>query len=69
MEKRDLLKDEYLAIPNATILIYKNAEPAMLDFRGTADEQSYTSRTLVFSMIGHNIHHSNFIKTMYLERK
>lgn len=60
------LQDEYLAVRNSTIWIYKNLTTEMLDFKGTANAQTYTARTLGFSMIGHNIHHCNYIKSMYL---
>ncbi len=60
------LQEEYLAVRNSTIWIYRNLKPEMLDFKGTANNQIYTPRTLGFAMIGHNIHHCNFIKTKYL---
>ncbi|MBQ0768052.1 MAG: DinB family protein [Bizionia sp.] len=62
------LKEEYLAVRNSTILIYKNSSNKMLDFKGTANNQTFTARSLGFSMIGHNIHHCNFIKAMYLNK-
>jgi len=60
------LQEEYLAVRNSTIWIYRNLKPEMLDFKGTANKQTYTPRTLGFAMIGHNIHHCNFIRTNYL---
>ncbi len=63
------LEEEYLAVRNSTVLIYKNISSEMLDFRGTANEQTYTARTLGFAMIGHNIHHCNYIRTKYLDEK
>lgn len=63
------LQEEYLAVRNSTIWVYKNINSEMLDFKGTANEQTYTARTLGFSMIGHNIHHCNFIKTKYLKEE
>lgn len=60
------LKEEYLAVRSATISIYKNITSEMLDFKGTANKQTYTARTIGFAIIGHNIHHCNFIKTRYL---
>ncbi|WP_421763015.1 DinB family protein [Ekhidna sp.] len=62
------LQEEYLAVRNSTIWIYRNIKPEMLDFKGTANKQPYTARTLGFAMIGHNIHHCNFIKTKYLNQ-
>jgi uncharacterized damage-inducible protein DinB len=63
------LQEEYLAVRNSTALIYKNIKAEMLDFKGTANKQTYTARALGFAMIGHNIHHCNFIKTGYLNIK
>jgi uncharacterized damage-inducible protein DinB len=63
------LQEEYLSVRNSTIWIYRNINPKMLDFKGTANNQTYTARTLGFAIIGHNIHHCNFIKTKYLNDK
>jgi hypothetical protein len=63
------LQEEYLAVRNSTVLIYRNIKTEMLDFKGTANKQTYTARTLGFAMIGHNIHHCNYIKTKYLNQK
>jgi uncharacterized damage-inducible protein DinB len=60
------LIEEFIAVRTATIWVYKNVSNEMLDFKGTANDQSYTARTLGFAMIGHNIHHCNIIKTKYL---
>ncbi len=62
------LQEEYLAVRKSTVLIYKNINTPMLDFKGTANNQTYTARSLGFAMIGHNIHHCNFIKTHYLKQ-
>lgn len=63
------IQEEYLAVRNSTKLVYKNVTAEMLDFKGTANKQTYTPRTLGFATIGHNIHHCNFIKTKYLNEK
>ena len=60
------LQEEYKVVRKATVFIFKNATPEMLDFRGTANNQTYTARTCGFAMIGHNIHHCNVIRTKYL---
>ena len=61
------LKEEYLAVRNATLWIFTNSTDEMLDFRGIANEQPYTARSLGFATIGHNIHHCNFIRNRYLK--
>ncbi len=60
------LQEEYIAVRNATYSIFKNCTAKMLDFKGTANHQTYTARTLGFAIIGHNIHHCNVIKTKYM---
>lgn len=60
------LREEFLALRDATMWIYKNIKPDMLDFKGTANKQQYTARTLGFGIIGHHIHHCNYIMTKYL---
>ncbi|MDP1676281.1 MAG: DinB family protein [Bacteroidota bacterium] len=61
------LKEDYLAVRNSTINLYKNMTEKMLDFKGTANGQAFTSRTLGFAMVGHNLHHINFVKTKYFK--
>ena len=63
------LQDEYLAVRNSTVWVYKHLSAEMLDFTGTANAQTYTAKTLGFAMIGHNIHHMDFIKKNYLNKK
>lgn len=63
----DLL-EEYLAVRNSTIWIFKNIKTEMLDFKGIANTQTYTARTLGFAIIGHNIHHCHSIQTRYLNK-
>ncbi len=63
------LLDEYLALRNSSIWIYRNCTADMLDFRGVANKQTFTARTLGFSMIGHNIHHCCVVRTRYLSEK
>jgi len=60
------LKEEYLAIRTSTIALFKGMSNEMLDFKGVANNVSFTARTLGFMTIGHNIHHIEFIKKMYL---
>lgn len=60
------LKDEYLAVRTATVWIYRNSTDEMLDFKGIANKQPYTARSLGFATIGHNIHHCNVIRERYL---
>lgn len=62
------LQEEYLAVRNSTVWVYRNMEDEKLNFKGLANDQPYTAMTLGFGCIGHNIHHCNFIKTKYLNK-
>ncbi len=59
------LRDEYLAVRNSTVWVYKNLSTEMLNFKGTANSQTYTAETLGFAMIGHNVHQVKFIEKTY----
>ncbi|MBX2931196.1 MAG: DinB family protein [Chitinophagaceae bacterium] len=60
------LQDEYLTVRKSTILLFKNMTNEMLDFKGIANKSSLTARTIGFMIIGHNLHHNNFIQSTYL---
>jgi len=60
------LKDEYDNVRKSTIALFKTMTKEMLDFKGTANNVGFTPRTLGFMIVGHNLHHCNFIKTKYL---
>jgi len=60
------LNNEFEAVRNSTIALYKPMTSAMLDFKGKANNVGFTARTLGFMTVGHNIHHCNIIKEKYL---
>ena len=60
------LQEEYLVVRNSTIWVFRNITDEMMDFKGLANQENYTARTLGFGTIGHNIHHCRFIRKMYL---
>jgi uncharacterized damage-inducible protein DinB len=62
----DLL-EEYTHLRNATIALYKNMTPEMLDFRGTANGEVFTARSLGFMAVGHNVHHLKVLQKKYLK--
>jgi len=62
------LKDEYQQVRKASVSLFKNMTNEMLDFKGTANNSSFTARALGFLTVGHNLHHCNFINTKYLNR-
>lgn len=63
------LKDEYENVRKSTIALFKSMTKEMLDFKGTANKVVFTARTLGFMVVGHNLHHCNFLKTNYLNEQ
>ena len=61
------LREDYLAVRSSTINLYKNMTEKMFDFKGVANGQAFTARTLGFAIVGHNLHHIHFIRTRYLQ--
>lgn len=61
------LKSEYHNIRMSTKALFKSMSDEMLDFKGTANNVSFSARALGFMTIGHNLHHVNFIRTNYLQ--
>lgn len=60
------LKNEYLSVRESTIALFKSMNKEMLDFKGTANNATFTARSLGFIAVGHNIHHNNFLLSHYL---
>lgn len=63
------LREEYENLRKSTISLFKSMTNEMLDFKGTANKVTFTARALGFMTVGHNIHHCDFIKSNYLNRK
>lgn len=61
------LKNEFELVRNSTIELYKPMTNTMLDFKGTANNATFTARTLGFMTVGHNIHHCKTIRSRYLK--
>lgn len=59
------LRNEYLAVRNASISLFKAMDHDMLDFKGRANNAYFTARAIGFMTVGHNLHHCNIIKTRY----
>ena len=60
------LKSEYQNIRMSTIALFKSMTDEMLDFKGIANNVSFTARALGFMTVGHNLHHVKFIRAKYL---
>ncbi len=57
---------EYSVTRKATIEMFKNFTPAMLDRIGIASSNPMSVKALAFSIAGHELHHVNVIKERYL---
>lgn len=58
--------EEYEAVRNATIALYKNLDEEMLFRSGTASENKMSVRALLYVTLGHELHHLDVIREKYL---
>ena len=61
------IMQEYEAVRNATITLYKGLDKTALLREGTANDKRVTVRALGYHIAGHELHHINVIKEKYLE--
>ena len=66
--KRSLndMLDEFLAVRNSSIYLYKSMSEEMLDFKGIANGNMGSARIYGWLSAGHAIHHCNVIEDRYL---
>jgi len=62
----DSLIEEYSALRNSTIALYKNFTPQMTMRTGIANGKEISVRALGYVIPGHEIHHMGVIKDRYL---
>ncbi|WP_299764662.1 DinB family protein [uncultured Dokdonia sp.] len=62
----DSLIEEYEAVRNATIVLFKNLDDTMLKEVGTGSGSPMSVRALGFITVGHEKHHVLLIKERYL---
>ena len=62
----DSLIEEYSALRNSTIALYKNFTPQMTMRTGIANGKEISVRALGYVIPGHEIHHMGVIKERYL---
>ena len=65
LDLRDI-KDEFIAVRQASITLFKYMDPESLDFLGNANGLELTPRALGWIISGHTIHHCKIIKERYL---
>jgi hypothetical protein len=60
------IMEEYDMLRKASIVMFKNMHPDMLDRTGQVRDTIVSVRALGFAMVGHVIHHMDTIKEKYL---
>lgn len=63
----DLL-DEYTAVRNATVLLFRNVGQEAWPRQGTASNYPVTVRALAYIIAGHELHHYRVLQEKYLSR-
>jgi hypothetical protein len=62
------IAEEFLILREGTINLFRNMTAEMLDFKMPGNKVIYTSRSLGWMVVGHNIHHCNIIKEQCFEK-
>jgi uncharacterized damage-inducible protein DinB len=58
--------DEYAAVRQASILLFKHLDQDAWNRRGVANKIDVTVRAIAFLIAGHELHHIGILKTRYL---
>ncbi|MFT2008984.1 DinB family protein [Pontibacter sp. 13R65] len=59
--------NEYAAVRQATIELFKNLNEEALNQRGTASNNEISVRAIGYAILGHEIHHLRIIREKYLQ--
>ena len=65
--RKSSIETEYLTVRNATIELYRTFDEAALARMGTASDRELSVRAIPYILVGHELHHLNFIKERYLK--
>ena len=57
---------EFELVRKSTIALFKYMSPEMLQFQAPANNTTYSTRAIGFMIVGHCIHHCNFVTHSYL---
>ncbi|MCB0522015.1 MAG: DinB family protein [Lewinellaceae bacterium] len=60
------IADEYAAVREASIQLFKNFTDEMWDRRGLAGGNSFTPLAIAYIIAGHEMHHRKMIEQLYL---
>jgi hypothetical protein len=61
------ISGEFLAVREASILLFQNMNEKMLDRKGIASDSDVTVRGILFFLVAHARHHMNVIRERYLK--
>lgn len=61
------IKNEFIAVRNSTIELFKSLNLKSLDYIGTGNKQELSPRIMGWVISGHSTHHMNIIKERYLK--
>lgn len=62
------LLDEYTAVRNATVLLFRNLEEEAWTRKGTASNNPVSVRALAYIIAGHELHHYKVLEERYLSK-
>lgn len=60
------LLQEFDAVRNASLQLFKNLDESVLDFKGIANNKSISVRALGYTIAGHEMHHLGVLNQRYL---
>ena len=63
------IKNEFIAVRNSTIELFKNLNINSLDHIGTGNKQELTPRIIGWKISGHSTHHCSIIREKYFKTK
>jgi uncharacterized damage-inducible protein DinB len=66
LRSADSILEEYLAIRESTIQLFRHFDSSMLDRRAVASGNEVSARALAFIIAGHEAHHIQVIRERYL---
>lgn len=61
------IKNEFIAVRNSTIELFKSLNLNSIDYIGTGNKQELSPRIIGWKISGHSTHHFNIIKERYLK--
>ncbi len=62
------IKNEFVAVRESTIQLFKTLNKDVLDFEGTGNNMMVTPRIIGWLISGHNSHHCKIIEERYLSK-